>query len=193
MCYLFNSNEESLHLCVCKLAKYVRDCVVFWKNLHSWTYFYTSTVCDGRDKFQVCDDRDNVWSWRGGESGNEAERGITSKRGHGTNKSSEMVTYRDRIVRSLDRFFWWGAWCWWQKWWWLYNEQDLIFPPHEITVVASHPILHHHIVMLEILYQLFTNLIAAAQCCGCENCQTLLWTWTKWPGEKVAFFGFFDV
>ena len=130
---------------------------------------------------------------RGGKSGNEAERGITSKRGHGTNKSSEMVTYRERIVRSLDRFFWWGAWCWWQKWWWLYNEQDLIFPPHEITVVASHPILHHHIVMLEILYQLFINLIAAAQCCGCENCQTLLWTWTKWPGEKVAFFGFFDV
>ena len=81
----------------------------------------------------------------------------------------------------------------WQKWWGIDNERDLIFPPHEITVVASHPILHHHIVMLEILYQLFINLIAAVQCCGCANCQTLLWIWTKWPGEKVAFFGFFHV
>ena len=30
-----NSYYESLHLGVCKLAKYVRNCVVFWKNLHS--------------------------------------------------------------------------------------------------------------------------------------------------------------
>ena len=35
MCKFFNSYEESLHLGVCKLAKYVRNCVVFWKNLHS--------------------------------------------------------------------------------------------------------------------------------------------------------------
>ena len=35
MCYLFNTYEGSLHLGVCKLAKYVRNCVVFWKNLHS--------------------------------------------------------------------------------------------------------------------------------------------------------------
>ena len=54
MCNLFNSYEESLHLCVCKLAKYVRDCVVFWKNLHSWQKFYTTVGRDGRDKFQVC-------------------------------------------------------------------------------------------------------------------------------------------
>ena len=53
MCNLFNSYEESLHLCVCKLAKYVRDCVVFWKNLHSWQKFYTTVGRDGRDKFQV--------------------------------------------------------------------------------------------------------------------------------------------
>ena len=32
MCKFFNSNEESLHLGVCKLAKYVRNCVVFGKN-----------------------------------------------------------------------------------------------------------------------------------------------------------------
>ena len=30
-----NSYYESLHLGVCKLAKYVRNCVVFWKSLHS--------------------------------------------------------------------------------------------------------------------------------------------------------------
>ena len=51
MCKLFKSYEESLHLGVCKLAKYVRNCIVFWKNLHSWQQFYTTA---GRDKFQVC-------------------------------------------------------------------------------------------------------------------------------------------
>ena len=49
-----NSYYESLHLGVCKLAKYVRNCVVFWKNLHSWQKFYTTAGRDGRDKFQVC-------------------------------------------------------------------------------------------------------------------------------------------
>ena len=39
---------------MCKLAKYVRNCVVFWKNLHSWQKFYTTAGRDGRDKFQVC-------------------------------------------------------------------------------------------------------------------------------------------
>ena len=29
MCNFFNSYEKSLHLGVCKLAKYVRNCVVF--------------------------------------------------------------------------------------------------------------------------------------------------------------------
>ena len=38
---------------MCKLAKYVRNCVVFWKNLHSWQKFYTTAGRDGRDKFQV--------------------------------------------------------------------------------------------------------------------------------------------
>ena len=37
-----------------KLAKYVRNCVVFWENLHSWQKFYTTPGRDGRDKFQVC-------------------------------------------------------------------------------------------------------------------------------------------
>ena len=37
-----------------ELAKYVRNCVVFWENLHSWQKFYTTTGRDGRDKFQVC-------------------------------------------------------------------------------------------------------------------------------------------
>ena len=50
MCKFFNSYEGSLHLGVCKLAKYVRNCVVFWKNLQSWQKFYTNA---GRDKFQV--------------------------------------------------------------------------------------------------------------------------------------------
>jgi len=54
MCKFFNSYEESLHWGVCKLAKYVRNCVVFWKNLHSWQKFYTTAGRDGRDKFQVC-------------------------------------------------------------------------------------------------------------------------------------------
>ena len=49
----FNSYEESLPLAVYKLAKYVRNCVVFWKNLHSWQKFYTTAGRDGRDKFQV--------------------------------------------------------------------------------------------------------------------------------------------
>ena len=56
MCNLFNSCEESLHWGVWKFAKYVRNCVVFWKNLHSWQNFYTTAGRDGRDKFQV-------WKW----------------------------------------------------------------------------------------------------------------------------------
>ena len=48
-----NSYYESLHLGVCKLAKYVRNCVVFWKNLHSWQKFYTTADRGSRDKFQV--------------------------------------------------------------------------------------------------------------------------------------------
>ena len=42
---------------MCKLAKYVRNCVVLWKNLHSWQKIYTTAGRDGRDKFQVwsCD------------------------------------------------------------------------------------------------------------------------------------------
>ena len=46
LCY-----EECLHLGVCKLAKYVRNCVAFWEFLHSLQKFYTTT---GRNKFQVC-------------------------------------------------------------------------------------------------------------------------------------------
>ena len=38
---------------MCKLAKHVRNCVVFWKNLHCWQKFYTIAGCDGRDKIQV--------------------------------------------------------------------------------------------------------------------------------------------
>ena len=41
-------------MCVCKLAKYVRNYVVFWKNLHSRQKIYTIAGRDGRDKFQVC-------------------------------------------------------------------------------------------------------------------------------------------
>ena len=48
MCKFFNSSEESLHLGVCKLAKYVINCVVFLTNLHSWQKFYTTA---GSDKF----------------------------------------------------------------------------------------------------------------------------------------------
>ena len=54
MCKFFNSYEESLHWGVCKLAKYVRNCVVLWKNLHSWQKIYTTAGRDGHDKFQVC-------------------------------------------------------------------------------------------------------------------------------------------
>ena len=54
MCNFFNSCEESLHWGVWKFAKYVRNYVVFWKNLHSWQNFYTTAGRDGRDKFQVC-------------------------------------------------------------------------------------------------------------------------------------------
>ena len=54
MCKFFNSYEESLHLGVCKLAKYVRNCIVFWKKLHSLQKIYTTASRGGRDKFQVC-------------------------------------------------------------------------------------------------------------------------------------------
>ena len=45
---------KKVYIGVCKLAKYVRSCVVFWKNLHSWQKFYTTAGRGGRDKFQVC-------------------------------------------------------------------------------------------------------------------------------------------
>ena len=38
---------------MCKLAKYVRSCVVFLKFLHKWQIFYTTAGRDGRDRFQV--------------------------------------------------------------------------------------------------------------------------------------------
>ena len=38
---------------MCKLAKYVRNCVVSGKKLHNWQKFYTTAGRDGRDKFQV--------------------------------------------------------------------------------------------------------------------------------------------
>ena len=52
MCKFFNSYGESLHFGVCKLARYVRNGVVFWKNLQSWQNFYTTAGCGGRGKFQ---------------------------------------------------------------------------------------------------------------------------------------------
>ena len=60
MCNFFNSCEESLHWGVWKFAKYVRNYVVFWKNLHSWQNFYTTAGRDGRDKFQVCSISDGI-------------------------------------------------------------------------------------------------------------------------------------
>ena len=48
-----NSYGESLHLGVCKLAKYVRKCIVFWRKKHSRRTFYTTVSRDGRNKFQV--------------------------------------------------------------------------------------------------------------------------------------------
>ena len=39
---------------MCKLVKWVRNCVVFSKNLHSWQKFYTTAGRDGRNKFQLC-------------------------------------------------------------------------------------------------------------------------------------------
>ena len=53
MCKFFKSYEESLYLGACKPVKYVRNYVVFWKNLHSWQKFYTTAGRGGRDKFQV--------------------------------------------------------------------------------------------------------------------------------------------
>ena len=54
MCKLFDSYEENLHLGVCKLAKYVRNCVVFWKNYTADKNFTRPPVTHGgRDKFQV--------------------------------------------------------------------------------------------------------------------------------------------
>ena len=53
MCKFFKSYEESLHLGACKPVKYVRNYVVFWKNLHSWQNFYMTAGHDGRDIFQV--------------------------------------------------------------------------------------------------------------------------------------------
>ena len=42
--------KVNIEVCVSKLAKYVRNCVVFWKNLNSWQKIYTTA---GREKFQV--------------------------------------------------------------------------------------------------------------------------------------------
>ena len=53
MCKFFNSSEESLHLGVCKLAKDVRNYIVFYKELHSRQKFYTTAGRGGHDKFQV--------------------------------------------------------------------------------------------------------------------------------------------
>ena len=44
---------KKIYIKVWKLAKYERNCVFFWKNLHSWQNFYTTAGRDGRDKFQV--------------------------------------------------------------------------------------------------------------------------------------------
>ena len=39
MCKFFSSYKESLHSGMYKLAKYVRNCIIFWKKLHSWQKF----------------------------------------------------------------------------------------------------------------------------------------------------------
>ena len=94
MCKFFNSYEESLHLGVCKLAKYVINCVVFWENLHSWQKFYTTADRDSRDKFQVCL-RGGRWSWEvGGDLGKIGVRGDSA--GHwadGTTAWKMLFTY----------------------------------------------------------------------------------------------------
>ena len=54
-------------MCVCKLAKYVRNYVVLWKNLHSGQKIYTIAGRDGRDKFQVC-----IWTRNNGININDS-------------------------------------------------------------------------------------------------------------------------
>ena len=54
MCKFFNLYEESLHLGVCKLAKYVRTALFSGKIYTSDKKIYTTAGRDGRDKFQVC-------------------------------------------------------------------------------------------------------------------------------------------
>ena len=49
ICKFFDNYEESLHLGVCKLEKYVRSCVVFWKKFT----LLTKILHGGRDKFHV--------------------------------------------------------------------------------------------------------------------------------------------
>ena len=38
---------------MCKLEKYLRNCVVSWKNVHRWQKFYMTAGHGGREKFQV--------------------------------------------------------------------------------------------------------------------------------------------
>ena len=76
---------------MCKLAKYVRNCVVFWKNLHSWQKFYTTAGRDGRDKFQVCSG--TTWAILGHHL-----------RQHGDHLES-LWNYMDNILGSLGEYF----------------------------------------------------------------------------------------
>ena len=46
------------------MYKLCRNCDVFWKNLHSWQTFYTTTTSrGGRDKFQLCKSWDKTVSF----------------------------------------------------------------------------------------------------------------------------------
>ena len=47
--------KVNIKVCV-NLQNMEKNCVVFWKNLHSWQKFYTTA---GRDKFQVCNKHKN--------------------------------------------------------------------------------------------------------------------------------------
>ena len=80
---------------MCKLAKYVRNCVVFWKNLHSWQKFYTTAGRDGRDKFQVWFKSGQSDQGHQGE-GQQGEGEVKAE----TENPMEVVELRDGTLRG---------------------------------------------------------------------------------------------
>ena len=108
MCKFFNSYEESLHLGVCKLANYVRSCIVFWKNLHSWQKFYTTSGRGGRNKFQVCEEV--IWSsWYDNDNDNVIWYDMDQSWDQSDILTGKLLL-RQHLCQNFDQFPFWYQW-----------------------------------------------------------------------------------